>query len=698
MARMTDFPNGLQTNKLVADLLTAEPSGKIFNDGVDYSDRVKAGGTYGCLWLENDGIHYNVAGVERVVPLTSTSGSNSLDVAYDVGRTISVDQGPVILNDATTSTADTLQINKTGAGSGDMIQLDLDAGVGARALYIDAGAGARTSELIEINLDGTFGSAAGGTVLDLNISQTGAAASSAFDIDVSSIYTGSIFDVAIGAAATTGYVLNIDLNAGVAYGAINLDAGAAARTVDLIDVTFDGTGNVSVLDINATNTGSGNIIDIDIDAVHTGHAVGITYATAAATGDALNIAMGTNVAGGALVISSAGARTDSLIDIADASTGNAGLFKIATTGVYTGNIIELSCNTAAATGNVINIDMDTNLAGNAIYVDAGAGNRTADLIKAKFDGVGNVSLFEADITNTGSGDLIDLNIDSVHTGSAIGITYGTAAATGDALDLAMGTNVAGRAIAITSAATGADGEGACIDIAHTGNLIANADVVRISSTGSPNAASHLLAIEQSTGAGSAGATGLYINCTGTNVEAIKVDAGGVVLDETLAVAGATTMTGTLTTGVNDTGVDVKFFGATSGTYCLWDESADSLILAGAGKLSVAGLTTLTAGIDGKVIFASTETIAAGNPGALDLTKCVHDVDADAGGDTFTLANGVVGQITTVVLKTATGVATITPATFLGGTSVTLNAAGDSVMFQYGANGWFIIGGNSYAVV
>lgn len=33
-------------------------------------------------------------------------------------------------------------------------------------------------------------------------------------------------------------------------------------------------------------------------------------------------------------------------------------------------------------------------------------------------------------------------------------------------------------------------------------------------------------------------------------------------------------------GVDDTGVDVKMYGATSGKYCLWDESADKLIVVG----------------------------------------------------------------------------------------------------------------------
>jgi hypothetical protein len=48
--------------------------------------------------------------------------------------------------------------------------------------------------------------------------------------------------------------------------------------------------------------------------------------------------------------------------------------------------------------------------------------------------------------------------------------------------------------------------------------------------------------------------------------------------------GAAQLTGTLTVGVDDTGHDVKFFGATSGNYLLWDESADELVLSGTMKI------------------------------------------------------------------------------------------------------------------
>jgi len=108
--------------------------------------------------------------------------------------------------------------------------------------------------------------------------------------------------------------------------------------------------------------------------------------------------------------------------------------------------------------------------------------------------------------------------------------------------------------------------------------------------------------------------------------------------------------------------------------------------------------TGTVNFGGAFILSGTETIAAGGTStALSLTKSVHYIDADAGGDTFTLADGTAGQITTILLTSSTGVATITPANLAGGTSVTLNADGDSVVLQFMDTEWFILGGNSYAV-
>jgi len=112
-------------------------------------------------------------------------------------------------------------------------------------------------------------------------------------------------------------------------------------------------------------------------------------------------------------------------------------------------------------------------------------------------------------------------------------------------------------------------------------------------------------------------------------------------------------------------------------------------------LNVTGVAT----INGKVILSSTETIAAWwTTTALDLTKYAHNIDADAGGDIFTLADGVDWQEVFIFMKSATGTATITPATKTGFTSVTFNAAWDSVVLKFVTTlGWIIAGWNSYAV-
>ncbi len=71
----------------------------------------------------------------------------------------------------------------------------------------------------------------------------------------------------------------------------------------------------------------------------------------------------------------------------------------------------------------------------------------------------------------------------------------------------------------------------------------------------------------------------------------NIDVDGVTNLDVVDIDGAVQIDNTLTVGVDDTGHDVKFFGATGGSYLLWDESADDLILAGAGGIVVAGDVT-----------------------------------------------------------------------------------------------------------
>ena len=65
----------------------------------------------------------------------------------------------------------------------------------------------------------------------------------------------------------------------------------------------------------------------------------------------------------------------------------------------------------------------------------------------------------------------------------------------------------------------------------------------------------------------------------------------MVIAGSVAITGNSQFTGTVTVGVNDTGHDVKFYGAGTGKYWLWDESEDGVVLV--GTMSITGATALT---------------------------------------------------------------------------------------------------------
>jgi len=69
-------------------------------------------------------------------------------------------------------------------------------------------------------------------------------------------------------------------------------------------------------------------------------------------------------------------------------------------------------------------------------------------------------------------------------------------------------------------------------------------------------------------------------------------------DEILSMLATPNISGNVTIGVDDTGYDVKFFGATSGSYLLWDESADSLLLTDSTPLKIGDSQDLTLYHDG----------------------------------------------------------------------------------------------------
>jgi len=90
--------------------------------------------------------------------------------------------------------------------------------------------------------------------------------------------------------------------------------------------------------------------------------------------------------------------------------------------------------------------------------------------------------------------------------------------------------------------------------------------------------------------------------------------GGMVIVGTSKITGASTLIGALTVGVNDTGHDVKLFGATDGSYLLWDESDDRLEFVNAWiEMGTSGSPTSIV-FDGKKVLGIYTTCASTNAG------------------------------------------------------------------------------------
>jgi hypothetical protein len=141
--------------------------------------------------------------------------------------------------------------------------------------------------------------------------------------------------------------------------------------------------------------------------------------------------------------------------------------------------------------------------------------------------------------------------------------------------------------------------------------------------------------------------------TEIQIAATTVDVNGALdVSGTALVTGVLTTTaatvsngggqfnGTVTVGVDDTGYDVKFFGATAGKYMLWDESADTLevsgtVVAGAGTALLPSITT-TGDLNTGMWFPAADTIAFSEGGVEALRI---DSSGSVGIGTSSLATG-----------------------------------------------------------
>jgi len=85
--------------------------------------------------------------------------------------------------------------------------------------------------------------------------------------------------------------------------------------------------------------------------------------------------------------------------------------------------------------------------------------------------------------------------------------------------------------------------------------------------------------------------------------------------------------------------------------------------------------------------------------AVTITESTTLIDATSGAAPVTLADGANGQVKIIINKSSSGTnaVTITPASFVAGTTVNIDAPGRSVILFFKDSKWNVIGGNGFVV-
>ena len=99
-------------------------------------------------------------------------------------------------------------------------------------------------------------------------------------------------------------------------------------------------------------------------------------------------------------------------------------------------------------------------------------------------------------------------------------------------------------------------------------------------------------------------------------------------------------------------------------------------------------------INATPVFGLTQSLSGA--GAVDVVSAITEV-VTTGANALTIGAGVEGQIKFIVMKTDGGDGTLTPASFTGGTTITFNDVGDSVLLLFTNSSWFLIANNGCTV-
>ena len=489
------------------------------------------------------------------------------------------------------------------------------------------------------------------------------------EVKADSTTAGTIFNLT-GEALTTG------------VGMVLSNATSAMTTGSLLRVNASGTGAIATNGIvsfthagvfTSTSAVDGGFVEVKANATTAGTIVNVV-GSALTGGIGLQLSNGTSAmtTGSLLRVTASGTgiiATNGIVSITHAgiftSTSNAGVFDVrASALVGTGTVanfmstaadqltstvmnIENSGFTTGYTGTMVRIKSPTTTGACKVVGIIADGMTTAGVglhISAAALSTGGMGI-SVDVTAATAGNLLNLITTGAYTGTGMALITAGAMTTGILLSLVSTTGLtSGSLIRATSSTAGAIATNGAISFSATGaftstdrigflNVAANTTtggtIAHISGTSVTDGTVLSLEATEATLT-----TGLYLQCY-----------DGAANDFSVGRYGATVIAG-----------------SASGTASLTQTAGDHVL--------VAGNLTLTNGY----IKGTPQAIVNANT-AIDVTHLVTTI-ANNGASTHTLADGVVGQLKTIVCTVYAADAVITPTNFVG-TTITLNAAGDA---------------------
>ena len=484
------------------------------------------------------------------------------------------------------------------------------------------------------------------------------------------------------------FINTVDLQQEAAAGKPGLKVTGVDTDAKLVEILGSQTTN-DILYVNATalTTGSAFVINQDQADTTTRTLARIIQNHTGATGTTgLSIQ---SDAGRGLFIDTNLADGDYALEIdAEQTTTNTAKIAAAST---TGTILDVQAE-ALTTGRGINYYDDSLTTGSALYIDSASAQTDtrslATIINNNALATGATTLtLQAD---AGRGLFIDTNLTTGSAGYAFEIDaehttsntakIASAATTGTILDIQAEALTDGRSINIYD------------------NSMTTGSALYIDSNSASTSTRNIASIIQNHSSAS-GSTTLY-------------------LQQDHATADALLVKGAVTVGVDNTGHDVKYFGATSGAYMLWDESEDDLTLVGAARAVVPdgqlvlGSTAITStATELNVMDAgatvTTPTVASGDAFVMDDADAgmaqvdIDNVDTYLAQTTKTLSNktfvapalgtpasgvmtNMTGAVTASLVDNAVTLAKMASGT--DGTIITYDASGDPVAVGPGSDG------------